>query len=156
MFTRLFDATPIPTLQWVLRFTQARHHVLAGNVANIDTPGYQVRDLPVEEFRAFLRAFVARRQMGPAGGEIPHLSPGELAYLEHGRAAIRPTSPAPRGLFEAQPVHPASSILLHDLTNCSLEHQVTEMVKNHVLHNTAMSILTAQLRQLQTAIAEHV
>jgi hypothetical protein len=30
------------------------------------------------------------------------------------------------------------------------------MVKNHLLHNTAMAIMASQFRQLQTAIAEHL
>lgn len=156
MFTTLFQATPIPTLQWVLRFTQARHHVLAGNVANIDTPGYQVRDLPVDEFQAFLRDFAARRQRGLVGYHAPALSPGDLAYLEHRHGPIRSPGQSPQRLLEARVVDPSPSVILHDLTNSSLEQQVTEMVKNHMLHNTAVAILTAQLRQLQTAIAEHV
>ncbi|MCS7236805.1 MAG: flagellar basal body protein [Thermoguttaceae bacterium] len=156
MFERLFWATPIPTLEWVLRFTQARHHVLAGNIANIDTPGYQVRDLPVEEFRAYLQDFIARRQQGLPPSPAEGLSPGELAYLHHGHRLFSTTRSHPDRLMEARVVEPSPTVLFHDLTNCSLEHQVSEMVKNHLLHNTALAIMTAQLRLLQTAIAEHV
>ena len=34
-----------------MAFTEARHSVLAGNVANLDTPGYKTRDLSVETFQ---------------------------------------------------------------------------------------------------------
>jgi flagellar basal-body rod protein FlgB len=156
MFAHLFQATTIPTLEQVVRFTQARHHVLAGNLANIDTPGYQVRDLPVEEFRNYLREFIARRQSGlpPAGSEV--LSPGDLAYLQHAGGAFLPGTKRLEHFLRAQTVEPSPTVLFHDWTNCSLEHQVTEMVKNHLLHNTAMAIMASQFRQLQTAIAEHL
>ncbi len=39
MLHTLFDQTTLPMLQEVLRFSEARHRVLAGNVANADTPG---------------------------------------------------------------------------------------------------------------------
>ena len=44
------------------------------------------------------------------------------------------------------------SILRHDMGNVNLESQVTEMAKNHIQHNMALTILTDQFRQLQTAI----
>jgi flagellar basal-body rod protein FlgB len=156
MLPRLFHATTLPTLEQVVRFTQARHHVLAGNLANIDTPGYQVRDLPVEEFRAYLLEFIARRQRGDLPAAPAALSPGELAYLGHtAGSSLRGTGDISRFL-QARTVEPSPTILFHDLTNCSLEQQVTEMVKNHLLHNTAMAIMASQFRQLQTAIAEHI
>ena len=34
-----------------------------------------------------------------------------------------------------------------------MEHQVTEMVKNQMQHNLALSIMTSQFRLLQTAIS---
>ena len=49
--TGLFQSTSIPVLLEVVKFTKARHAVLAGNIANIDTPGYQARDLSVEDFQ---------------------------------------------------------------------------------------------------------
>ena len=51
----LMGQTSIPVLEQVLNFTQTRHAVLAGNVANMDTPGYQTRDLSVDEFQTRLR-----------------------------------------------------------------------------------------------------
>ena len=39
MLPNLFDSTTIPVLGEVLNFAQARHTVLAGNVANVNPPG---------------------------------------------------------------------------------------------------------------------
>ena len=41
-----------PVLEQVVNFAQARHGVLAGNIANLDTPGYRVRDLSPEKFES--------------------------------------------------------------------------------------------------------
>ena len=45
MYEKIFGSTSIPILEQVVNFAEARHHVLAGNIANLDTPGYRVRDL---------------------------------------------------------------------------------------------------------------
>ena len=46
----------------------------------------------------------------------------------------------------------AQSILRHDMNNVDMESQVSEMVKNHMQHNLAITILKDQFHQLQTAI----
>ena len=45
MLSSLFQSSTIPVLEQVVNFTEARHGVLAGNIANLDTPGYQTRDV---------------------------------------------------------------------------------------------------------------
>ncbi len=50
MLESLFQSTTVTALEQVVNFTQARHTVLAGNIANIDTPGYQAKDLSVRGF----------------------------------------------------------------------------------------------------------
>ena len=61
MFENLFDSTTIPVLQEMVNFNQARHTVLAGNIANMDTPGYKVRDLSVEDFQSRLKQAIEER-----------------------------------------------------------------------------------------------
>ena len=48
------------------------------------------------------------------------------------------------------------TILYHDQSNDSVEFQVTEMAKNQLQHNLALSIMTSQMRLLQVAISERV
>ena len=45
MLNGLFQSSSIPVMQEVINFAQARQAVLAGNIANIDTPGYKAKDL---------------------------------------------------------------------------------------------------------------
>jgi flagellar basal-body rod protein FlgB len=135
MFSSMFQSTTIPVLQEVVAFTQVRQTVLAGNIANVDTPGYQAKDLSVEEFQDRLKAAIAARDQAEPS------SPGEPA----GGAGLL-----------AQVSTAAGSLLRHDLGNVNMEGQVTEMVQNHMQHNLALTLMTDQFHQLQTAISEKV
>ena len=132
MITGLFQSTSIPVLQEVVSFSQARQAVLAGNIANIDTPGYQARDLSVEDFQTRLKQAIEDR-------DDPEIrSPGE--------------SELPPKPLMAEVAKSTRMVLRHDRGNVDMESQVTEMVKNQMQHNTALAVLTDQFRQLQTAI----
>jgi flagellar basal-body rod protein FlgB len=135
MFTGIFQSTTIPVLEQVVNFTEARHTVLAGNLANLHTPGYQARDLSVTEFQSRLKEAIEARHQAPAVQ-----SPGDLA--------------AQWSNMVAQAAENPKGILYHDQSNDSVEFQVTEMVKNQLQHNLALSILTSQIRLLQAAVSE--
>ena len=47
----IFNTTTIPALEQTLTFSQKRHELLAGNLANLDTPGYRAKDLDVGDFQ---------------------------------------------------------------------------------------------------------
>jgi flagellar basal-body rod protein FlgB len=128
--TSVFRSTTIPVLEQVLRFAQARHNVLAGNIANIDTPGYRTRDLSPALFQARLRE--ALREPTSTDGA---LSAGSYEPLQHVS-------------------HDLESILFHDDSNVSIEHQVAEMTRNQLQHNVALAIMASQFRLLQAVISE--
>ncbi len=149
MYQSIFDATTIPVLEQVVQFAQARHHVLAGNIANLDTPSYRVRDLSVEDFQERLqKAIRSRHQPSGASSAEPFVSPGEMGY---------PHKPAPGpDTTMAEVTKNPKTILYHDDSNVGIEHQVTEMVKNQMQHNLALTIMTSQFRLLEAAISERV
>lgn len=137
MLPTIFDSTTVPALQETASFAQARHSVLVGNIANMDTPGYKVRDLSVETFQEKLKTALTTK---PKRAE--HDSPG---------------------IVDSQPGDPMREvreslkhILYHDDTDLSLEHQVNEISKNQMLHNVAITIMSQQFRLLQVAISERV
>ena len=134
MFSSLFQSTTIPVLQEVVSFTQARHTVLAGNIANLDTPGYEVRDLSVEDFQQRLQTAIEQRRQPP----VPR-SPGDVE--------------AERARTAAQVSKDPKTILYHDKSNVGIEYQVTEMVKNQMQHNLALTIMTSQFGLLKAAIS---
>jgi flagellar basal-body rod protein FlgB len=61
----IVDGTTIPLLEKIATFGERRNTVLAGNVANIDTPNYRRQDLPIEDFERALRG--DPRRLGPNG-----------------------------------------------------------------------------------------
>ena len=132
----IFSQTTLPVLEQVVQFAQRRQAVLAGNLANLDTPGYRVRDLSPEKFQHRLREALAQRDR-PA-------SPG----------ASLTSATNERGLQHV--TRDMEGLLYHDDSNGSLEHQVTEISKNQMLHNTALAIMGNQFRLLQSAISERV
>ena len=137
-FRALFNGTTIPVLEQVSYFGEARQAILAGNIANYDTPTYQARDMDVGSFKKKLAQAIERkhRPPGPFGPEYP---------LKNGS----------RSAFGGDwPVD--NPILYHDLNNVGMEFQVTEMAKNNIEFNTAISIMKHQMTLLQTAISERV
>ena len=140
----MFSGSTIPMLEQVLRFTEHRHHILAGNIANLDTPGYRVRDLSVPKFQQQLREALeaSQRQPLPGAGQLPVMSsvPGMPSF--------------PEKLPLDQVAENLSSLLYHDQSNVSLERQIAEMVKNQLQHNLALSIMASQFRLLRAAIGE--
>lgn len=141
MLQPLLNSTTIPLLEKVASFAERRHEILAGNLANIDTPGYRTRDLPVGAFQESLERAVALRQR-PAS-----LGAAETA----GRAPLDELfSPE---LFEA--VEAAShNLTFQDGANRSIEHEVMEMTKNAMLQNFAIELMVAQMNMMQAVISE--
>jgi len=137
MLQGLFGSTTNPVLSEVLNFAQARHTVLAGNITNVNTPGYRLRDLSPTAFQEKLKA-----------------------AIEQAKRGSEPLSP---GIAMSQPGDPLrevgaslENLIYHDDTNIDLEKQVAEMAKNHLLHNFALTVMTDQFQMLQTAISERV
>lgn len=148
MLSSLFQSSSLPVLEQVVNFTEARHGVLAGNIANIDTPGYKTRDLSPELFQKNLKEAVETRRnpdLHKYEGD-PFSSPVEVNRVrqENERAAFAKV----RGSMK--------SILRHDLVDVSMEEQVNEIVKNQQQHNFAIGIMSAQFRLLRAAITERV
>jgi len=137
MLANLFNSTSIPALGEVMNFAQARHTVLTGNVANVNTPGYRLRDLSQTEFQQRLKEAIAASQK-----LNQPMSPGAASSL--------PGDPM------RQVRNSLENIIYHDDTNIDLEKQVAEMTKNHLLHNFALTVMTDQFQLLQSAISERV
>ena len=71
-------------MEQVVNFTEARHNVLAGNIANVDTPGYKP---------GICRSRISRRRLKQAiesqrDGDVVRVAgrPGLFAGHEHGRS----------------------------------------------------------------------
>jgi flagellar basal-body rod protein FlgB len=150
----ILASSNVVLLEQVVNFTQARHGVLAGNIANIDTPEYKTRDLSPHRFQESLKeAMETRRQQPPP----PYLSPGITGNLLTAPRQFASTTIGTPPYDDMREVKDSiKHILYHDGHDVSLESQVTELAKNQSMHNMAISLLSVQFRQLGSAISERV
>jgi flagellar basal-body rod protein FlgB len=144
MLSNMFDSSPLGALEQVVNFTQARHGVLAGNIANIDTPGYKSRDLSVDVFQSRLNEAI----------QAQHSAASSPSYEINAQLAGKPTGVGDENWEKIEEA--TGDILFHDNHDVSLETQVTEISKNQAMHNMAMTIMNAQFRLLRTAVTERV
>jgi flagellar basal-body rod protein FlgB len=141
MIQSMFDSSTLPALEQVVNFSQARHNVLAGNIANLDTPGYRTRDISPDEFRTRLKEAIEQNRQPMTD------SPGDTGRLSMEEPAKNPFRAVKESL---------NSILRHDDGNVSMEQQIAELSKNQMQHNLAVNLLASQFRLLQAAISERV
>ncbi len=130
----IVDGTTIPLLEKMAIFGERRNTVLAANVANIDTPNYKRRDLPVENFEKALREAI---QSGATRSD---------------HASIGPAGLTPE-LFQPQEVS-SPNMSFQDNSNRSIEREMMEMTKNLSMQSFAITLLTTQMGMLQAAIRE--
>ncbi len=149
MLSSIFQSSTIPVLEQVVNFTEARHGVLAGNIANLDTPGYKTRDLSPELFQEKLKEAIdiSREPISPTYNS-------DLLGLTSVRRADQHEAKQLEAFRQVE--NSTKSILRHDGDNVSMEHQINEIVKNQQQHNLAINIMSAQFRLLRAAITERV
>ena len=126
----IFRGTTVPALEQTASFAETRHSLLAGNIANLDTPNYQARDLSVNSFQQALAGAIERNHSA-----------------SYSTDQIDPMVQVGEGVDQ---------LLYHDGGDLNLERQVTEMAKNQQMHNLAVSLMRNQFQVLQTAISERV
>ncbi|HMP05050.1 MAG TPA: hypothetical protein PJ982_01765, partial [Lacipirellulaceae bacterium] len=108
--------------------------------------GYKGRDLSPEAFEQRLKVAIERRRAA-----VSRAAPQSPYSPYHEVTAAR----APEAASDfAQITSSMQGILRHDENNTSMEHQVSEIAKNHAQHNLALSLMTAQFRLLRAAITE--
>ena len=110
-------------LERMAAFTEARQTVLTNNLANIDTPGFKMRDLDLDAFQRDLRTMIEQRK---ANG-------------------VRDSQPSSR-------IDPDQYVLFQDGNNRSIEKQVTELTRNSVVHNVVTELLRSRYELLESAI----
>lgn len=153
MLQPLLNSTTLPLLKQVAKFAERRQDVLAGNIANIDTPGYRMRDLPVGEFQEALQSAIAARRATPSAGLTSE-------------SLMLPASPTsstelmqdlfPDSLFRADSPREQDHITFQDANNRSVENQFLMMTKNSLMQQFALEIMRGQFEQLQTVISERL
>lgn len=111
-----------------------RMTLIAGNIANIDTPNFRAQDFSFED--AFKQEMAAMdRQFSPGPGDLP----SAFAARPEARGASAASSPA----FER-----------NDLNDVSLDQQTMLLSKTQALYQLSSSFAQVELRKVMGAIRD--
>jgi len=136
----LVNRGALPVLEQVARFTEARHEVLVDNIANFDTVGYKMKDLPAAEFFKALTKAIEKRDSAGVGAA---LEPEPTKHYRWQRD----------GAFTAHPAYiENNNILFQDGNNRFVEKQMSDLNTNAILHNITNEMLRLKYQGLETAI----
>ena len=110
-----------------------RQQVLAGNIANADTPNYKARDF---EFTTALNAAVAGRASG--GVSMVATAPGHI------RAGVEP------GLASLMYRTPAQSSV--DGNTVEMDHERSQFSENAIRYEAGLTFITGRIKTMLSAI----
>ncbi|MHC5652883.1 flagellar basal body rod protein FlgB [Stappia sp.] len=133
------SVTNLPLFQMLkskMQWHQTRQGVLAENIANSDTPGYEGRDL-----KSF--SFDDAMQHGSIGLETARTSSGHLAgsmVHETGGSKVKPV-----GGFEVTP----------DGNSVTLEEQMMKVTENQLDYQAVASLYSKSLGLIRTALSRN-
>lgn len=152
MLDQILNSNSLPLLEKMAAFSERRQEVLAGNIANIDTPGYKMRDLPVAEFRQALQEAVQlQEKLAQPANRLSLSMPVTLGETRNPETELQRLFP--RSLYEARETSP-QNLTFNDDNNRSIEAQVMHMTKNSLMQQFAVETMMAQMNQLLTVISE--
>ena len=124
---RLLNQGSTPLLEQTLQFTTARHRLIAEDVVNVSTPGYQQRDMSLPKFQKML---AERERQADAS------SPGSISFSD----------------VTSKIENRHNGILFHDGQTRSMEELMSDQAKNAMMHNLAIELLRHQFQQIQMAL----
>jgi len=128
------DARMTDLLERVLDVASKRETLIASNVANIDTPGYQTKDIDFHEAMLEADAGIAKRSVG-----LEATAPGHLGAKSH----------VDLGSFEYEP---GDLPRRNDLNNVSIDREMLEMSKTSGKYNVTIELLKKRFALIKYAI----
>ena len=142
---QLDSAGAVPVLEKMIRFAGARHTLIAHNIANLETPGFQSLDVDPASFQAKLAEAVDDRRRGSGGthGGLDFASTREIEVLSDGRLVLDPRTSS-------------GNILMHDRNNRDLERTMQALVENASMFRVATDLLRSRTTVLRNAMSERV
>jgi len=148
MLPSLFKSTTFESLEQTISFAERRHAILASNIANMDTPDYQTRDLSVDNFQASIKDLIATQKRDAEDSPTLRFNVLQKNEIPAGSVAREQA---------VQNVHDAMrQVVYNDGSDDNLELQATQAAKNKSMHEVAVTLLRTQFKALQMAISENV
>lgn len=122
--------------QEALNLRAQRQNIIAANIANADTPGYQARDI---DFSAELSKALTQ---GRASGETLSLTTTSSRHI----AAASTTEPATELLYHI-PDQPAM-----DGNTVNMDRERTAFADNSLQYQTGLTLLSGQIKGMNTVL----
>jgi len=132
----IFDRD-ITLLERSLDFRAKRNNLLAGNVANIETPGYKAKDLVFEQ--ALGAALKAQEPSAMVTTHARHLDGRAATPLERVQPGVIQTS------------NPVGSV---DGNSVDLEREMAKLAENQIAYQSLAQMISHKFLQLRTVIRE--
>jgi flagellar basal-body rod protein FlgB len=147
MTPRLTDALAFNTQALVLR--AERQRVIASNIANADTPGFQARDF---DFAQALRAATAAQpgaDSGLARGVAQGIAQGVGRGFDQGAGAFGASGP---GLASTALLYARSAQNQLDNNTVDMDRERAAFADNAVKYEATLRFVNGQLRSIQDAM----
>jgi len=116
-----------------MRWLETRQRLLAENVANAETPGYQGKDLKKLDFDRQLQAATSVQMVSTNSGHLAGVSRTDPSFAAERNQAFETT---PRG------------------NSVSLEEEMMRIAQNQIDHQTAASLYSRSLGLIKSAIGK--
>lgn len=142
MFGELSNSGAAPALELLLRFASQRQRILAANVANIGTPGYQMKDVSVSAFQEQLNKAVEERRRKGSTGPL-ELEDSQEVEMKDGELVLK-----------AREVN--TGMRFHDGSNRDIERMMQAQVENSTVFRVTAELLKSKYDMMRSAIAERV
>ena len=129
------DKTPL-VLKKALDFQSERHLLISSNISNMDTPGYQAKDI---DFKGALRA-----ALGTGEG---------LAIRTTNRHHIGPNSEDIKGL-QAEPFGEPDAAKSNG-NNVNIDKEMMKLAENQIAYNATIQMISKRTSTIRAAITEN-
>jgi len=144
MIKDLNTAGALPALEKMFLFSGQRQRLIAQNIANIDTPGYQGVDVDPRAFQNALHQAIESRRDGNGGisGELD-ISNADEVKMVGGRMQLTPSTPI-------------EGVLFQDRNQRDLERLMQDMIENATMFRVASDLMRKNKSLILGAIAQRV
>jgi flagellar basal-body rod protein FlgB len=127
----VFEKSGVPLLQKFLDIASLRHKLVAGNIANVSTPGYQSKDI---NFHEELKAAVDNR----------HHVAGNMTHPNH--------IPVGKSREKEPEVEVNRSREGNGINNVNADKEVANLATNQLYYSVGTTLLARKFEGLRTAI----
>ncbi len=132
-----------PYLKRLMEYSWQRNQLLQDAAANVDTPGFRPKDVPVEEFQSAMKAARSREdgQAMPVVRGHGHFADTDHLSFESGRTVLNPAA-----------AH--DNLLFHDDNDRNLEQIMQNLAENALSFRLASELFRKEHDLLRAAIRE--